>query len=146
LCRFERTSSKNVKAIHEKDLADGWGRVVMPMALDRKYPNAPGDWRWQRVFPLENRWKNPKAREEGRHHVHATIVQQAVREAVRRAGIVKHVGCHTFRLSFVAHLLEAGYDIRTVQELLGHSDVSTTMIYTHVLNRSRGVRSPANTL
>lgn len=105
------------------------------------------NWRWQWVFPLENRWKNPKAREEGRHHAHAAIVKRAVREAVRRAAIVRHVGCHTFRHSFATDLLEAGYDIRTIQELLGHSDVSTTMIYTHVLNRSgRGVRSPEDTL
>lgn len=138
---------RKVKAIHERDLADGWGRVQMPDALDRKYPNAPADWRWQWVFPQEHRWKNTRTGEQGRHHVHETILQRGVKEAVRKAGIVKHVGCHTFRHSFATHLLEAGYDIRTIQELLGHKDVSTTMIYTHVLNRGgRGVCSPVDAL
>ncbi len=90
-----------VQTIHAQDLADGWGRVQMPDALDRKFPNAPADWRWQWVFPQENRWKNSKTGEQGRHHVHETILQRAVKEAVRKAGIVKHVGCHTFRHSGV---------------------------------------------
>lgn len=129
------------KKTHERDLSDRWGRVQMPNALDRKYPSAPADWRWQWVFPQQKRWKNTKTGEEGRHHVHEAIIQRAVREAVRRAGIVKHVGCH----SFATHLLEGGYDIRTIQELLGHKDVSTTMIYTHVLNKGgHGVRSPVD--
>jgi integron integrase len=136
-----------VKAIHEWDLNEGWGRVLMPEALDRKYPNAPREWRWQWIFPQEPRWKNIKTGEEGRHHVHETILQRAVKEAVRKVGIVKRIGCHTFRHSFVTHPLEAGYDIRTIQELLGHKDVSTTMIYTHVLNkRGHGVRSPVDLL
>ncbi|MDO9264941.1 MAG: integron integrase, partial [Desulfosalsimonadaceae bacterium] len=88
---------QKVKEIHRKDLLDGWGRVAMPDALDRKYPNAPAEWRWQWVFPQENRWKNTKTSEQGRHHVHETIIQRAVKEAVRKAGIVKHIGCHTFR-------------------------------------------------
>jgi len=138
---------KRVKVIHERDLSEGWGRVVMPGALDRKYPNAPAEWRWQWVFPQEHRWKNTKTGEEGRHHVHESIIQKAVAAAVRKAGLVKRITCHTFRHSFATHLLADGYDIRTVQELLGHKDLKTTMIYTHVLNRGgKGVRSPADTL
>ncbi|MDF0665782.1 MAG: integron integrase [Nitrospira sp.] len=136
-----------VKAVHEQDVADGWGRVLLPEALDRKYPNAPRDWRWQWVFPQENRWENAKTGEEGRHHVHESIMQKAVTAAVRQAGLAKRATCHTFRHSFATHLLEGGYDIRTVQELLGHEDVKTTMLYTHILNRGgRGVKSPVDEL
>jgi site-specific recombinase XerC len=116
-------------------------------ALGRKYPNASADWRWQWVFPQENRWKNMKTGQEGRHHVQESILQRAVKEAVRRAQLVKHVGCHTFRRSFATQLLQSGYDIRTVQELLGDKDVKATMIYTHVLNRGgKGVKSPVDDL
>jgi integron integrase len=138
---------RGVKITHERDLAEGWGRVFLPAALDRKYPSACTDWRWQWVFPQATRWRNMRTGEEGRHHVHETLVQRAVKEAVSRAGVTKHAGCHTFRHSFATHLLESGYDIRTIQELLGHKDVRTTMIYTHVLNRGGyGVRSPLDGL
>jgi integron integrase len=136
-----------VKATHEADLAAGWGRAPLPGALDRKYPSASAEWRWQWVFPQARRWRDPATGQQGRHHVDPTILQRAVRRAVLEAGIAKNVGCHTFRHSFATHLLESGYDIRTIQELLGHKDVKTTMVYTHVLNMGAcGVRSPMDGL
>jgi integron integrase len=136
-----------VRRLHQHDLAAGWGRVVMPYALARKYPNAEREWAWQWVFPQLNRWIDPASGTQGRHHLDPSVVQKAVKRAVADSGVTKAASCHTFRHSFATHLLERGQDIRTIQELLGHQDVSTTMIYTHVLNRGPlGVRSPADLL
>jgi len=132
-----------VKKLHEHFLEKGYGTVELPYALARKYPNADKEWGWQYVFPADNLSTDPRSGAVRRHHLFESSVQKAVKEAIRKAGIHKPGGCHTFRHSFATHLLEAGYDIRTVQELLGHKDVSTTMIYTHVLNRGgKGVKSP----
>lgn len=136
-----------VRRLHQCDLASGAGRAVLPEALARKFPNAPRDWVWQFVFPAARLCRDPRWGPPNRFHLHESAVQRAVAAAVRAAGINKRVGCHTFRHSFATHLLEDGYDIRTVQELLGHADLSTTMIYTHVLNKGGlGVRSPADSL
>lgn len=136
---------QRVQLIHQQDLADGCSRVELPHALARKYPHANREWCWQYVFPQERRWRNSKTGEQGRHHIDESLFSRSLTAAVRKAGLTKRVPSHTFRHSFATHLLADGYDTCTVQELRGHQDVRTTMIYTYVLNRGgRGARSPAD--
>ena len=138
---------ESVKTTHERDIATGFGRVYLPYALERKNPNASVSWGWQYVFPAKNRSIDPRSGLERRHHIGEQLLQRAIKRSIVQAGISKQASTHTFRHSFATHLLQAGYDIRTVQELMGHKDIRTTQIYTHVLERGgNAVKSPLDSL
>jgi integron integrase len=142
-----KTHLEKVRALHDRDLVEGHGEVYLPEALSRKYPKASKEFRWQYLFPSKNISKDPRTGAWRRHHVLESGLQKAVKTAVEKAGILKHVGCHTFRHCFATHLLENGVNIRVVQELMGHADVKTTEIYTHVMQKDlKAVSSPLDTL